>query len=382
MHITSLSALSNTPCGISLSRKQFQGWRTGLVAVTFALLSGGMLLRPQYAAGSASQKQAKSIAAELRLADQYFAGKGVPPNPVQAAYWYRKAADAGDPMAQNQLGYLCLKGIGVEKSDSEAFRWFLRASAGGSSTGKLNLAVAYLQGVGIRSDAALAAALLRQAADSGNPRAAAYLGILYFNGIGVEKDHAIAARWFGRAAAKKDPEGEYAMGRFYSVEPGWNHNLRKADRVLRLSVKSGYVPAMHQLAVLLLQHPELSRDSRHNAMTLLERAAAAGEWRAAETLGILSRNGEGVLRDEAAAFRWFTIAAKQGGAEAERALQDDLARGRSVLSEKEQGRQIGTAELWVRQHPRVGGFESTLGGMLLKHNADPGETGGVPGATD
>jgi TPR repeat protein len=33
----------------------------------------------------------------------YFAGEGVPRDPIQAAEWFRKAADQGDAKAQSML---------------------------------------------------------------------------------------------------------------------------------------------------------------------------------------------------------------------------------------------------------------------------------------
>jgi TPR repeat protein len=43
---------------------------------------------------------------QLELAADYFAGRGVPKDLTQSAYWYRKAADQGNPAAQVYLGYM------------------------------------------------------------------------------------------------------------------------------------------------------------------------------------------------------------------------------------------------------------------------------------
>ncbi len=51
---------------------------------------------------------------ELELARDYYIGRGVSRDLSLAAYWYRRAADQGDPGAQVDIGYLYLKGIGVK----------------------------------------------------------------------------------------------------------------------------------------------------------------------------------------------------------------------------------------------------------------------------
>jgi TPR repeat protein len=47
----------------------------------------------------------------------------------RAAYWYKKAAEQGNPQAQTSYGLLLQKGNGVEKDEKEAVIWFEKASA-------------------------------------------------------------------------------------------------------------------------------------------------------------------------------------------------------------------------------------------------------------
>jgi TPR repeat protein len=68
----------------------------------------------------AIKTEQNNLQQELKLAGDYFAGRGVPPDLKQSAFWYRKAADQGDPRAQVELGYFYLKGIGVDRDASQA----------------------------------------------------------------------------------------------------------------------------------------------------------------------------------------------------------------------------------------------------------------------
>src|SRR6202040_3896572 len=71
-----------------------------------------------------------SLSAQLQVARAYSTGRAAGKTDYeQAARWYRKAADQGDPDAQNNLGTFYLLGHGVARSDAEAVRWFQRAAA-------------------------------------------------------------------------------------------------------------------------------------------------------------------------------------------------------------------------------------------------------------
>ncbi len=52
----------------------------------------------------------------------------MPKDIAQAQYWYRKAADQGDPYAEASLGILFNFGKGVQRDYAEAFLWYERAA--------------------------------------------------------------------------------------------------------------------------------------------------------------------------------------------------------------------------------------------------------------
>jgi TPR repeat protein len=68
------------------------------------------------------------------------AGRGVAKDDVEAARWYRKAAEQGQPMAQASLGACYLYGLGVEKDSVQAHAWLTRGVAGGFERAKPVLA--------------------------------------------------------------------------------------------------------------------------------------------------------------------------------------------------------------------------------------------------
>ena len=60
------------------------------------------------------------IRSQYNLGVLYDAGECVPPNPWEAAMWFRKAAENGFADAQFNLAIMLLNGQGVAKNEAEA----------------------------------------------------------------------------------------------------------------------------------------------------------------------------------------------------------------------------------------------------------------------
>ena len=58
---------------------------------------------------------------------------------AEAAKWYRKAADQGDPMAQGVLGWLYATGRGVDKDLKTAVEWFRKGAAQGNAEAQFGM---------------------------------------------------------------------------------------------------------------------------------------------------------------------------------------------------------------------------------------------------
>jgi len=58
----------------------------------------------------------------------YFSGRGVARDDAEAASWYRKAAEQGLAVAQNNLGRMYELGRGVERDKDKAALWYRKAA--------------------------------------------------------------------------------------------------------------------------------------------------------------------------------------------------------------------------------------------------------------
>jgi TPR repeat protein len=101
--------------------------------------------------------QAGHPAAQYQLGYLLENGLGVMQDLQKAAVWYRRAAQAGDAEAQNNLGVLCASGQGVAQDDKEAVRWYRRAAAQEDPEAMSNLAMMLFQGRGVERDVGSAA---------------------------------------------------------------------------------------------------------------------------------------------------------------------------------------------------------------------------------
>jgi uncharacterized protein len=290
-----------------------------------------------------------SIDDEITLAADYFTGNGVAQDSKMAAHWYEKAAGHGDPAAQNQIGYFYQAGIGVRQDSKRAFHWYQLAASSGLAIAKVNLAIIYLHGLGVGEDDNLAVRLLTQAFEEGNGTAATYLGDLYYFGLGVKQDKIAGERWFEAGLKLHDAMAAYNLGTFYSVNTDHVHDLSKAADLLRQAVDAGYVPAMHSLGLLLVNHPEL-KQMPQQSRSLLEAAADAGSWKSSIVLGILAREGRGTAVDYKDAYYHFRLAVLQGGAEAEHLVQHDMDSLTGKLGDQERRTEVAAADTWFEHH--------------------------------
>lgn len=113
----------------------------------------------------------------------------------------RKSAEAGQSMAQFELGNRYLYGEGVVADDFEAARLFREAAQQGNNNAQYNLGVMYMQGKGVIADLPQAIDWFLKAANQGDAPAQFTMATLYANGRGVEQDPIQAHMWFTLAAS-------------------------------------------------------------------------------------------------------------------------------------------------------------------------------------
>ena len=134
------------------------------------------LMKPEQAlrfAGLLEAGESGDGAAACTLGDMYRVGSdGLRASPKQAFRWYSRAALAGDPEGQNNLGACFEHGLGCQQSYAKAVKWYRLSAAKQVGTASMNLGYCYLRGKGMPQDRREALRLLRLAVRQGEPKAA------------------------------------------------------------------------------------------------------------------------------------------------------------------------------------------------------------------
>jgi TPR repeat protein len=140
-------------------------------------------------------------AAELerwyQLGNRYYFGKDAAKNAVEAAKWYRKAAEQNHVEAQRSLGNCYFDGEGVPKDYVEALKWYRKAADKHDAGAEFRLGYCYREGEGVPKDYVEAVMWFRRAAEHGSGRQAQFnLGVFYERGEGVARDYTEATKWY------------------------------------------------------------------------------------------------------------------------------------------------------------------------------------------
>ena len=106
-----------------------------------------------------AQAENGNVYAQERLALYYFLGNEGPEDDFLAFYWHRRAAEQGSVVAQASLGYRYEHGIGVVSQDiQKAIYWYRLAAQGGDPAriedpiSAYRLGIINIEGRGIQRD--------------------------------------------------------------------------------------------------------------------------------------------------------------------------------------------------------------------------------------
>jgi TPR repeat protein len=148
---------------------------------------------------------------------------------------WRPLADAGDPAAQTNLGFLYYEGKGVAQDYTEALKWYKMAAINGYPDAAFNMGVAYSEGKGVKPDSGEARRWYQLAADAGYAPAQVILGNIYFRGDGIAADPKTGADWYVKAAEQDDVVAEFLVANLYINGQGLPEDLVQAYKWLTIA---------------------------------------------------------------------------------------------------------------------------------------------------
>jgi hypothetical protein len=189
---------------------------TALVVTSTSFADGFFSPAEELSQKSTKQNEAKE---PYDRGTDYYYGKGVKQDYVEAKKWFIQAAEQGDLNAQYALGWMYL-GNGAEGNYSEAFKWFLKAAKHGHAQSQTALGLMYSKGKGVKENDAEAAKWFRKAAEQGDAGAELSLGFMYSTtNTAFKLDNAEAVKWFQKSAQQGNNEAKIALNILQNPHP-------------------------------------------------------------------------------------------------------------------------------------------------------------------
>jgi TPR repeat protein len=274
-----------------------------MAAITVSLLAAACAPRQQaYPIFPAETTAARNVDFD----EGYIRSRGldVPRDYARAIEAYRKAAEAGDGRAMNNLGVMALQGRGLGPGRSEAVSWFEKAVDAGSAAASYNLGLLAEFGVSSGSSG----------------------GAAHFYRIASAQGHALAQK---RLAGLSDG-GEARRQTELSALSG---DKASVDQV-RSGASTRYRDARAVIGLLAEDHcvdcSKTDKSISSSAMKNLHALAEKGDAPALYDLGVHHLKGDQTVQDSSKAARYFSLAAKKGYAPAALELARMHLRGEAV----------------------------------------------------
>ncbi|MCB1774635.1 MAG: sel1 repeat family protein, partial [Gammaproteobacteria bacterium] len=157
-----------------------------------------------------------------------------------------------------------------------------------------------------------AEAAVRKAAKAGNAEAQFRLGVMYGNGDGVALDHDQARDWFERAASQGHENALITLAWMYANGTGVAVDEDRARELYLEAARRGSAKAQYVVATMYrFAQYGIGKDMQA-AVEWYLKAADQGMPTAQFALGKMLMEGRGVVRDDAAALQWLSLAHVNG----------------------------------------------------------------------
>jgi hypothetical protein len=217
-----------------------------------------------------------------------YAGLTRPPDDERALSLFRRAADAGHPLAPGWVGWMTWQGRGTPKKEADGLKLVEKALPA-----------------------------VRKRAGQGDADAQLLLGGCLLHGVGVEKDEKQAVKWYHKAADQDNVSAWYNLGMVYRTGKGVEKDERRAFEWNVKAAEKGHAGAMNNLGVAYHNGHGVEQDQK-KGVEWFRKAADKGLAHAMYNLGNAYNSGRGVKRDRLEAQKWYKKAADLGHPEAKK----------------------------------------------------------------
>jgi len=250
--------------------------------------------------------------AQYQLGLCYASGNGIRRNLKIAREWFKKSADAGNPVAQVMLCSWLVEGRGGVQNVALGLDYCEKAAKQNYPEAFTLLGKYYFEGKVISRNYAKAIENFTHAAKNGSASAAFNLGFCFRDGYGTTKDPKKAFDYFKLASERKSPAGAFALGQCYEYGVGTTVDFTKALAAYTIAAGTAWRNAA-------------TKTSQKDAVAAQKKIAEIGKWwalanekkdaQAQCNVGTCYFTGNGVTKDLKTALDWFRKAAAQNNIE-------------------------------------------------------------------
>lgn len=241
---------------------------------------------------------------------------GVKRDDAAARRWFGVAAQAGNPDAQAQYGYMLYNGVGGPADQAQGLVQVGKAAAQGNPYGAGLQALWTLDLKSDRPQPDKVAGLVK-AADAGYLFAQVALGtIVYDLGVGAPADWAKARHYAKLAADRGHPLAQTELGRMMLSGRGGPKDLAGGAAYARKAAEAGHPGGMLLYGQALGMGLGVKQDQA-GGWLWMRKAADAGNAQAQGLVGVALLLGQGVPEDIPAGLRYLERGAAGGDAQAQ-----------------------------------------------------------------
>ena len=304
--------------------------------------------------------------AMFELGTAYFQGaSGIRRNETLAAYWFRKAAEAGLPDAMYNYALCLNQGVGVKRDLFDGYDWMKKAADAGLKDAKFQLLLTDLRGIPadpekkreakpplpsyaysqlkiladehyIPAELFIAEYFLRKGSSAeevdrgigilkrlaGLPEPPAealrMLADCHYEGRGsLPRDTNEMLRLLRLASKRGDAEALGKLAFCYEYGRGVESDLKKAENLYRISALRGNAMSQFKYAEFIANGTLSGNPDVRKAIPWYEKAMKQNNPQAAFRLGVFHLEGIGMEKDERKAAQLFLAAARQNYARAQ-----------------------------------------------------------------
>jgi len=162
----------------------------------------------------------------------------------QSIYWFKKAVEYNDPIANYYMGSYYNEGVGVEKDESLALLHFEKSAEYGVDDSMVECGKIYDE----RKDYINSTQWFNRALRKDNPLAQYFMGFYYKDGTGVEKDEKKSFELMFKAAKQEMGHAQFLVAVFYEFGHGCVQNLVSAIEWYEKALANGIENAKENLS--------------------------------------------------------------------------------------------------------------------------------------